>query len=95
MGTCLFVFFWRLFFVKILSNGTTHAMSPKSNIFSKQNAPFHKKIQNMDTKKTKQFKVKKKTFPTRRYLILGTFKILKNSDRTLTIGRSQFYKKSE
>ena len=59
MGTCSFVFFFATFFRKDFAQWN-NAMSPKSNIFPNQNAPSHKKIQNMETKKNKTIKRKKK-----------------------------------
>ena len=73
MGKCSFVFF--CFFATLFRKDIVEwnkAMSHKSNIFPNQNAPSHKKIQNMKTKKTKQFNVKKK-FSTGIYSILGIF----------------------
>ena len=67
----LFRFFFATFFWKD-NVGWNNAMSQKSNIFPNQNAPSHKKIQNMKTKqKTKQFNVKNNS--QRIYSILGIF----------------------
>ena len=54
----IFLFFFATFFRKDIVEWN-NAMSQKSNLFPNQNAPSHKKIQNMETKKTKQLNVKK------------------------------------
>ena len=54
-----FFFFFATFFRKDIVDWN-NAMSQKSNLFPNQNAPSHKKIQNMETKKNKTIKRKKK-----------------------------------
>ena len=54
---CFFIFFATLFRKDIVE--WNNAMSHKSNIFRNQNAPSHKKIQNMETRKNKTMKRKK------------------------------------
>ena len=49
-----FCFFFATFFRKDFAQWN-NAMSPKSNIFPNQNAPSHKKIQNMETKKKQTY----------------------------------------